>query len=60
MPYDKRRNGKLFRKSDEKNLQEYDAKALIYYSPSLSFISSNMRRNMSDKEWWIDMHNLDN
>uniref|UniRef100_A0A0R3RK13 Transmembrane protein n=1 Tax=Elaeophora elaphi TaxID=1147741 RepID=A0A0R3RK13_9BILA len=59
IPSDRRRNGKLFRKSDGKDLQKYDAKALIYYSP-LSFAPSNISYDKSDKEWWIEMHNFDN
>ncbi|MCP9258920.1 hypothetical protein DINM_001911 [Dirofilaria immitis] len=37
-----------------------DAKALIYYSPSLSFSPFDIPYDKSDKEWWIEMHNLDN
>ncbi|VIO90739.1 Uncharacterized protein BM_BM17363 [Brugia malayi] len=58
MSFDKKRNGKLFRKSDKKDIQKYDTKALIYYSPL--FTSAGMPYNKNEKECWIDMHNLDN
>ncbi|VDK87733.1 unnamed protein product [Onchocerca ochengi] len=60
IPYDKRKNGKLFRKSNEKDMQKYDAKALVYYGPSSSFASLDIPYDKNDKEWWIEMHNLDN
>ncbi|KAM3724152.1 Bifunctional DNA-directed RNA polymerase subunit beta-beta' [Dirofilaria immitis] len=60
IPYDERKNGKLLRKSDKKDMQKCDAKALIYYSPSLSFSPFDIPYDKSDKEWWIEMHNLDN
>ncbi|VDM08352.1 unnamed protein product [Wuchereria bancrofti] len=37
---------------------KYDTKTLIYYSPSLT--SFDMPYDKSGKEWWIEMHNLDN
>uniref|UniRef100_A0A0N4T5V0 DC_STAMP domain-containing protein n=1 Tax=Brugia pahangi TaxID=6280 RepID=A0A0N4T5V0_BRUPA len=48
MSFDKKRNGKLFRKSDKKDIQKYDTKALIYYSPLFTLAARKSLTIMND------------